>query len=77
KTAWVTGSTEGICYAIARQLARAGADSGVNGRSEDKTARAGELMKGEGVTGRVTGVAADLSTEEGCAALVAKVPNTD
>lgn len=77
KTALVTGSTEGIGHAIARQLARAGADTIINGRSEDKTARAVERMKGEGGTGRVTGAAADLSTAEGCAALVAKVPNTD
>ena len=77
KTALVTGSTEGIGYAIARQLARAGADTIINGRSEDKTARAVERLKGEGITGSMTGVAADLSTAEGCKALVAKVPHAD
>ncbi|MGO6902867.1 SDR family NAD(P)-dependent oxidoreductase, partial [Rhizobium ruizarguesonis] len=39
KTALVTGSTEGIGYAIVRQLARAGANVVVNGRSEEKTAK--------------------------------------
>ena len=77
KTALVTGSTEGIGYAIARQLAKAGADTIINGRSEDKTARAVERLKGEGITGSMTGVAADLSTAEGCKALVAKVPHAD
>lgn len=48
KTALITGSTEGIGYAIARQLARAGADVVINGRSEEKTAKAAERLKGEG-----------------------------
>ena len=77
KRALVTGSTEGIGYAIARQLSRAGADVVVNGRSEDKTAKAAERLKGEGARGSVKSAAADLSTAEGCAALVAKVPQVD
>ena len=40
KTALITGSTEGIGYAIARQLARAGANVVINRRSEEKTVRA-------------------------------------
>lgn len=39
KTALITGSTEGIGYAIARQLARAGADVVINGRSEERPQR--------------------------------------
>ena len=39
KTALITGSTEGIGYAIARQLAQAGADVVINGRSEEKPPR--------------------------------------
>ncbi|EPE98311.1 MULTISPECIES: SDR family NAD(P)-dependent oxidoreductase [Rhizobium] len=77
KRALVTGSTEGIGYAIARQLSRAGADVVVNGRSEDKTAKAAERLKGEGARGSVKSAAADLSTAEGCAALVAQVPQVD
>ncbi|ARO34210.1 3-oxoacyl-(acyl-carrier-protein) reductase protein (plasmid) [Rhizobium sp. NXC14] len=77
KTALVTGSTEGIGYAIARQLARAGADIVVNGRSEEKTAKAAERLKSEGAKGGVTAVAADVATAEGCRALVAKLPYVD
>jgi len=77
KTALVTGSTEGIGYAIARLLANAGADTIINGRSEEKTAKAVERLKGDVVAGSVRGAAADLSTAEGCAALVAKVPQVD
>ncbi|NKL78087.1 SDR family NAD(P)-dependent oxidoreductase [Rhizobium leguminosarum] len=77
KTALVTGSTEGIGYAIARQLARAGADVVVNGRSEEKTAKAAGRLKGEGAKGSVTAAAADLATAGGCDALVAQVPHID
>jgi len=75
KTALITGSTEGIGYAIARQLARAGADVIVNGRSEDKTSKAAERLKGEGAKGSVKAAAADLATAEGCAALVEQIPH--
>lgn len=77
KRALVTGSTEGIGYAIVRQLSRAGADVVVNGRSEDKTAKAAERLRGEGARGSVKSAAADLSTAEGCAALVAQIPQVD
>lgn len=70
----MTGSTEGIGFAIARNLARVGAATIINGRSDDKTARATDRLIGEGgVTGSVEGAAADLSTAEGCAALVDQV----
>ncbi|MDI5929435.1 SDR family NAD(P)-dependent oxidoreductase [Rhizobium leguminosarum] len=77
KTALVTGSTEGIGYAIVRQLARAGADVVVNGRSDEKTAKAAYRLKGEGARASVTAVAADLATAAGCDALVSKVPSVD
>ncbi len=77
KTALITGSTEGIGYAIARQLARAGADVVINGRSEEKTANAAERLKGEVAGGTVAAVAADVATAEGCDALVAKFPHVD
>jgi NAD(P)-dependent dehydrogenase (short-subunit alcohol dehydrogenase family) len=77
KTALVTGSTEGIGYAIARQLSRAGADVVVNGRSQEKTATAAERLKGEGAKGNVLAASADLATAEGCATLFSKVPQVD
>jgi NAD(P)-dependent dehydrogenase (short-subunit alcohol dehydrogenase family) len=77
KTALVSGSTEGIGYAIARQLSRAGADVVVNGRSQEKTAAAAERLKGEGAKGNVLAAFADLATAEGCATLFSKVPQVD
>lgn len=77
KTALVTGSTEGIGYAIARQLAKAGADVVVNGRSGPKTAAASKRLEAELSTKSIKAVAADVSTAEGCSALVAEVPAID
>jgi NAD(P)-dependent dehydrogenase (short-subunit alcohol dehydrogenase family) len=60
KRALVTGSTAGIGFAIAKLLAREGAFVYVNGRTEQRVAKAvGEIE------GKVDGVAADLATEQG------------
>jgi NAD(P)-dependent dehydrogenase (short-subunit alcohol dehydrogenase family) len=77
KSALITGSTEGIGYAIARQLSRAGADVVINGRSVEKSTNAAERLTREGANGKVSAVAADLATAQGCDALVAKVPDVD
>jgi NAD(P)-dependent dehydrogenase (short-subunit alcohol dehydrogenase family) len=72
KTALVTGSTKGIGFAIARWLAAEGACVIVNGRTETSAAAAAEKI------GRAArGVGADVSTAEGCAALVSRVPAVD
>jgi NAD(P)-dependent dehydrogenase (short-subunit alcohol dehydrogenase family) len=77
KTALVTGSTEGIGYAIARQLGESGATVVINGRSEAKTAETAKRLAAELSSTSATGIAADVSTAEGCAALVARVPHVD
>ncbi|MDQ0511815.1 SDR family NAD(P)-dependent oxidoreductase [Ancylobacter amanitiformis] len=72
KTALVTGSTEGIGFAIAKGLDEAGASVVINGRTEPKVAAA--LAKlGPNARGR----AIDLATPEGLAALVAAEPAFD
>lgn len=65
KTALVTGSTKGIGFAIAKLLAEEGATVIVNGRSKDSTTAAAQK-----IGGRARGVAADVSTADGCAELV-------
>ena len=77
KTALVTGSTEGIGYAIARQLASAGAQVVVNGRSKERAAKAAERLRNEVTRAGVAAIAADIATAEGCSALVAKLPHVD
>jgi NAD(P)-dependent dehydrogenase (short-subunit alcohol dehydrogenase family) len=77
KTALVTGSTSGIGHAIAKGLAGAGADVVINGRGRAKVDAAAAAMSAAVPGPRITGVAADVSTAEGCKALVAAVPAID
>ncbi len=72
KTALVTGSTKGIGFAIAQALAKEGAKVFVNGRKHDSTLAAAQKI-GNGARG----IAADVSTAEGCADLVRQLPEVD
>lgn len=72
KSALVTGSSEGIGFAIAKGLSQAGATVVVNGRSEAKVAEAVAR-----IGGTARGRAIDLGTAEGAAALVAAEPAFD
>jgi NAD(P)-dependent dehydrogenase (short-subunit alcohol dehydrogenase family) len=77
KRALVTGSTAGIGFAIARALAAEGAIVTLNGRAQSRVdAAVAELTKALPGS-RVSGVAADLGTGEGCAALTAALPEVD
>jgi NAD(P)-dependent dehydrogenase (short-subunit alcohol dehydrogenase family) len=77
KTAIVTGSTEGIGYAIARQLAQSGAFVTLNGRTPAKVEAVTSKLRDELGTANVRGVAADVGSAAGCAQLVEAVPATD
>jgi NAD(P)-dependent dehydrogenase (short-subunit alcohol dehydrogenase family) len=77
KTALVTGSTSGIGHAVARGLASAGADVVVNGRTQARVDTAVAAIAGAVPGAKVRGVAADVSTAEGCQALVADLPEVD
>jgi NAD(P)-dependent dehydrogenase (short-subunit alcohol dehydrogenase family) len=77
KTAVVTGSTQGIGYAIAAGLARAGARVAVNGRTEEKTAKAAETLKKEIPDAEIIAAAGDVPTADGCDALAAAVSEVD
>jgi len=65
RTALVTGGSKGIGLAIARRLAAAGARVALVARSTDQLEHAVEAIADNG--GEALAVAADLSTEEGCA----------
>lgn len=77
RTALVTGSTQGIGHAIAIGLARAGARVVVNGRDEERVADAVRRVSAESGNEEVTGVAGDLGTEQGAAAVLEAVPTVD
>ncbi|MGP1615582.1 MAG: SDR family NAD(P)-dependent oxidoreductase, partial [Pollutimonas bauzanensis] len=74
KTAIVTGSTSGIGYAIAKGLAQAGAQVVVNGRKQADVDSAVAALASEAGQARPRGVATDVGTAEGCAALLAAQP---
>lgn len=77
KTALVTGSTAGIGHAIAKGLAATGANVVVNGRTQGKVDEAVAAVKQAAQGGSITGVAADVSTADGCAKLVKAQPEVD
>lgn len=71
KTALVTGSTAGIGLAIAKELAAEGAAVIVNGRTRQRVDQA------MNASGAAHGIAADLATEAGAAALYDRFPELD
>lgn len=73
----VTGSTLGIGFAAAELFAREGAQVTLNGRSEKSVRAAVERLRAAVPGAEPSGVAADLATGEGCAALIAQRPDVD
>lgn len=70
KTALVTGSTGGIGFAIAKGLAGAGAKVLINGRKADKVAATISRLLSQVPGGQLVAAAGDVSTAEGCAAII-------
>lgn len=77
KRALVTGSTTGIGLASAIELASMGADLVINGRTQENVNSAIKIVQGKCPSATLQGVAADLGTAEGCAAMIKAVPTLD
>ena len=79
KRALVTGSTAGIGRAVAAGLYREGASVVVNGRNPQRVEEAIREIRSQPTIGapELTGIAADLGTTEGVAALVRQLPTID
>ena len=77
KTALVTGSSAGIGRAIAHGLAAAGARVIVNGRRQATVDAAVQALRAQLPAASFHGVAADVATAAGCAALVRAAPDVD
>ena len=77
KTALVSGSTKGIGFAIASQLAAEGARVIVNGRSDDTVNSALEQIRKAGPEAKIEGFAGDLATAAATEELVKLFPAVD
>lgn len=77
KIALVTGSTDGIGYAIAVGLLKEGAKVFINGRYENRLNEVLAKIKEEIPTGDVEGIAADFSKANDVNALIKKIGSID
>jgi NAD(P)-dependent dehydrogenase (short-subunit alcohol dehydrogenase family) len=77
RTAFVSGSTQGIGRAIAARLSACGAATTINGRDEDRVQRAVEELSAEQRGGDIGGVAADIATAEGAERVFRALPDLD
>lgn len=77
KIALISGSTVGIGFAIATELAREGAKVVVNGRSQKNVDAAVARLRSLVAGADVRGVAADLSSADGCQTLFTACPQAD
>jgi NAD(P)-dependent dehydrogenase (short-subunit alcohol dehydrogenase family) len=77
KTALITGSTAGIGFATAKQLAAEGVIVYVNGRTQQRIDEAIELIKKEVPEAVVKGVAADFLNVSEVNELIKQIPEVD
>jgi NAD(P)-dependent dehydrogenase (short-subunit alcohol dehydrogenase family) len=77
KTAFVSGSTQGIGFAIARQLLLEGARVIINGRNREKIDHAIQKLEGEIPAAQVSGIAADFADAAAVNALLTELPPVD
>jgi NAD(P)-dependent dehydrogenase (short-subunit alcohol dehydrogenase family) len=77
KIALVTGSTAGIGFSIAKQLAFEGAQVIVNGRTAERVNAAVEKIIAETGNKQVTGAIANFAKPDEIAALIKQIPSVD
>ncbi|WP_122816323.1 SDR family NAD(P)-dependent oxidoreductase [Nocardioides pantholopis] len=77
KTAFVSGSTQGIGYAIAEALLREGASVIVNGRDQDRVRAAAAALEAAVPGAVVSGIAADFEQPEEVARLLESLGDLD
>ena len=77
KSVFISGSTAGIGFSIAKTFAKEGARVYLNGRSADKVAEAVRKILSEIPQAQVYGITADLVTEEGLEKATRELPEVD
>ncbi|MBB4118118.1 NAD(P)-dependent dehydrogenase (short-subunit alcohol dehydrogenase family) [Mesonia hippocampi] len=64
KTAFISGSTQGIGFAIAQQLLQEGVSVTINGRKKSKTEQAKKQLQKQFPNGIISAISADFSKKE-------------
>lgn len=77
KRAFVAASSQGLGYACALSLAREGVQVTLNGRDEEKLAKAAETARAAVPGASFDAIAADLTTAEGRARITTALPGVD
>ncbi|MCE7054820.1 SDR family oxidoreductase [Algoriphagus sp. AGSA1] len=77
KKAFISGSTAGIGYAIAKRFLLEGATVIINGRSQESVDKAIEELKRETGSDKVSGIPADFSIVEEVDKLLKELPEVD
>ncbi|HEX6432514.1 MAG TPA: SDR family oxidoreductase [Niastella sp.] len=77
KTAFISGSTQGIGFAIAKQLLQEGTRVIINGRTKDKTEIAVQRLMAALPAAKVSGIAADFSKMHEVNNLLKTLPTID
>jgi short-subunit dehydrogenase len=77
KRAFISGSTQGIGFAIAQQLLNEGVSVIINGREVEKARKAKDKLQEEFPKGTITAIAADFSKEEEVAKLLTQLQDID
>jgi NAD(P)-dependent dehydrogenase (short-subunit alcohol dehydrogenase family) len=77
RTAFVSGSTQGIGRVIGARLAAAGAATTINGRDPDRVGAVVDALRAEQPGATIEGIGADVSTPEGADAVVDALPAVD
>jgi NAD(P)-dependent dehydrogenase (short-subunit alcohol dehydrogenase family) len=77
KTAFISGSTAGIGWAAAKQLAAEGASVVLNGRTAERVDDAVQRLEDAVPGADVRGIAADLGTAAGAEAVTETLPEVD
>jgi len=77
KTAFVSGSTQGIGFAIARQLLQEGASVIINGRTTEKVNQTAEKLSQQVPGSSVLGISADFSKANEVQHLIEQLPAVD
>lgn len=77
RTAFVSGSTQGIGYAIAKGLLTEGASVVINGRSEEKVDSAVHRLRAGDADAAVSGIVADFEDQQQTAQLIDALGHVD